>query len=230
MLRFSLLLVVALTACELAQDCYGQHCPPIGSSYLSEISLKSHKQGELTLRVEHIKTGGRLKESYQFYLLAYLAKDSKTLPTPPEEGQKSRYGDEMFTEATSVVLDTSVVKRTADGYYKYSVTKNSAELAEELKSKLLEKSKKTVDGGWGRFEDRIRLAIFVPFLEDERYANLEGLPENRHECNYSGDRALVWQELPYNLSVHFYDFDTELLKKKAPYIQINGDQRKAPSY
>jgi len=227
-----LIFVVSVFASESSS--HAQHCLPIGSSYLSEISLKSLEKGKITLRVEHLKTGGRRKDSYQFYLLAYLDRNSEKFPTPLKKGERNKYGDQMFDESLSVVLDTSIAQRNEKGFYVYSMAKNSAELADELKTKLLAKSAKTVDGGWGRFEDQIRLAIFVPFLEDERYANLKGLPKDRHECNYANDRALIWQELPYRLSVHFYEFENKTVEKdkKTPksYIQINGDQRKKTSY
>ncbi|MEM7783266.1 MAG: hypothetical protein AAF939_04325 [Planctomycetota bacterium] len=225
---FGLLLIqLSLSFCNVA---VGQHCAPIGSSYLSKISFKSLRQGEISLEAEYLKTGGRRKESYQIYLLAYLEKDAASLPTPPKENQRARYGDELFSEEISFVLDTSIVKRDFDGFYQYNFTKNSTELATLFETKLMAKIEKKIDGGWGRYEEQIRLAIFIPFLEDTRYANLKGLPEDRHECNYSNDRALLWQELPYRISVHFYESTLDDKKPGKPYIQINGGQRKSPSY
>ena len=94
-----------------------------------------------------------------------------------------------------------------------------------FKETLLRKSSETDYSYSGFLNDQIRLAIFVPFLEDKRYANSDGLPDDRHECNYQSDRALVWQELPYQLKVS-YKKDRETNERQYR-IEIDGIQRKA---
>src|SRR4051794_22555604 len=76
-------------------------------------------------------------------------------------------------------------------------------------------------GGWGSFKDRFRLAVFIPFLEDRSYSVLDDLPEDKHECNYARERALLFQPLPYAFSIHFGTVQAVRLAEGDYYIQIN---------
>ena len=76
-------------------------------------------------------------------------------------------------------------------------------------------------GGWGYFKDRFRLAVFVPFLEDRTYSVLDSLPKDKHECNYTRRRALLFQQLPYAFSIHFGIVQAVQRAEGDYYIQIN---------
>jgi hypothetical protein len=63
----------------------------------------------------------------------------------------------------------------------------------------------------------------VPFLEDQTYSTSKELPEDRHECNYAKDRALLWQPLPYAFSIHYGIVQAVRLDEGLYHVQINGD-------
>jgi hypothetical protein len=77
-------------------------------------------------------------------------------------------------------------------------------------------------GGWKSYQDPIRLAVFIPFLEDETYSNLDGLPRDRHECNYAGEAALLFETLPQALTICFGIVQAVRLEDGAHYLQVNG--------
>lgn len=174
-----------------------QHCAPIVESYLSEISIKHNEERQaLDLTVEYSKAGGRPMSKYQIYLLAYLAKDDDHVPAP----LPAAFIDERVVR----VLHTEAIERNKDGNYDLRLRLNMNELAQKIiELGRLTEEDRVNHGGWGSFKDKFRLAVFVPFLEDSTYSVLDSLPEDKHECNYLDDRALLFQPLPYSFSIHF---------------------------
>ncbi|MCA9077258.1 MAG: hypothetical protein KDA93_19685 [Planctomycetaceae bacterium] len=210
----TLLLVIVLPGSTFAQ-----HCGPIMESYLSEISLKHTREGELVAHVEYCRGGGNPQEAYQIHLLAYLDKHAATIPTPVAEDAEPKMGDELFDESNVWVLETKRIELGEDGCYDYEFKYDSKVLADQLISHLMSEEEVNDRERWGEIRSQIRFAVFIPFLDDQRYANLEGLPEDRHECNYGRRRALVWQQLPYRISLHRFAGD-----EPKYWIQIKGDQ------
>jgi len=203
----------------LPQTGFSQHCAPIGQSYLSEISLKEQQDDFVTAHIEYCKRGGNTQDVYQIYLLAYLEKNADTIPTPVSEDAKQALGEPLFDENSVIVLETKLIERNEEGCFDYDYSQESDVLIEQLISELMSEEEVNDRESWGEIKSPIRLAVFIPFLEDERYASLEGLPEDRHECNYRNRRALVWQRLPYRINLHRYSG-----KKPKYWMQINGDQ------
>ena len=97
----------------VAQSCLAQHCAPIRESYLSEISVKSDATS-IKVRVEYTKRGGRPKEHYQAYLLAYLEKHESKIP--PHETKP------LIDEQVILSLHTQLIKRDTEGRYEMEVT------------------------------------------------------------------------------------------------------------
>lgn len=205
---------------QAGQSLQAQHCAPIVESYLSEISVK-HVDESIAVRVEYAKNGGRPKARYQAYLLAFLEKNrAEAVAAAPKP---------MINQEVVEILHTQLIERNQDGFYGMEVKLNRDELAKKMiKFARLTEKDRTSNGGWGQYNDKIRLAVFIPFLEDQRYANLKGLPEDKHECNYLNERALLFQELPYSFSIHFGVVQAVELKEGKFHIQINGDKLNKP--
>ncbi len=192
-----------------------QHCPPIVESYLSQVSIKHDaKDQALELKLEYSKTGGQPKQKYQIYLLAYLEKNAHRVP--------ARRAADLIDKEVVRVLHTQAIERNDRGTYEFQRRLNMTELAKGIieLGRFTEKDRES-PGGWGSFKDKFRLAVFVPFLEDRTYSVLDGLPAEKHECNYTGERALLFQPLPYSLSIHFGTVLGAQLAEGAYYIQIN---------
>ncbi len=206
-------IAVFLVGCLCAVEGGAQHCAGITESYLSLVSLKQ-KDESIQVAVEYQKQGGRQKEAYQAYLLAYLAKRAGRIPL--EAPQDTIDTSEM------VILHTQLIKRSEEGNYDMKFKTSSKEFVKSLVTHgLLTEPTDRVAAAAGFYDsdDKIRLAIFIPFLEDEKYSVLEGLPEDRHECNYSNERALLFQPLPYLLTVRRF------VSRPVCSIVINSDQR-----
>ena len=200
------------------QSGYAQHCAPIVESYLSEISVK-HVDESVAVRVEYTKNGGQPKARYQAYLLAYLEKNRAEVPAALPKP--------VINQDVAVILHTQLIERNQKGLYDMVVRLNRDELARKMiKQGRLTNQDRTNYGGWGQYNDKIRLAVFIPFLEDQQYSNLKGLPEDKHECNYSGERALLFQELPYSFSIHFGIVQAVRLEEGKFHLQINSDKPK----
>lgn len=193
-----------------------QHCAPIVESYLGLVAVK-HSPDGIVFQAEYAKTGGRAKSKYQAYLIAYFERDRNQVPA---EAPKP-----LLDTPAAIVLQTQLIQKDAQGRYPMEFKFEDDELAQ----KMIEHGKLTVDdqadyGGWGEYRDRIRTAIFIPFLEDEEYSTLKGLPADKHECNYPMQRALLFQELPYSFSIHFGIVQAIRREQGKHFIQINGDQ------
>ncbi|MCC6126965.1 MAG: hypothetical protein IT426_18550 [Pirellulales bacterium] len=193
-----IILLAVLCCCVLTvAPAKAQHCPPIWESYLSRISIEHDaKTRAIDLKVKYSKLGGRAMPKYQIYLLAYLEQNERRVPAPLPA--------DFIDKQVVRVLHTQAVERNADGSYDFALRLNANELAKKFieHGRLTEKDRKN-PGGWGYYEESFRLAIFIPFLEDRTYSVLENLPEDRHECNYLQERALLFQPLPYSLGIHF---------------------------
>ena len=193
-----------------------QHCPPIVESYLSQVSLQHDATDQaLDLKLEYSKNGGQPKLKYQVYLLAYLEKNAHRVPAPLPE--------DLIDKQVVRVVHTQAIERNDGGTYELEWHPNTNELAKALIEigRFTEKDQES-PGGWGSFKDKFRLAVFIPFLEDRTYAILDGLPEDKHECNYTAERALLFQPLPYALSIHFGTVQGVRLTEGSYYIQINA--------
>lgn len=205
--------VVLLLAISATAE--AQHCAPIYESYLSEISVKKSEE-TIRFRFEYMLQGGRGQNAYQAYVLAYLERDAARVPAPAP--------DDLIDPAAAVVLHTQRIQRNERGSFDLEFHIDGDELARKMiaHGRLTEKDR-TEHGGWGVYQERVRIAVFVPFLEDRTYSVMDGLPEDRHECNYGGDRALLFQTLPYRMSIHFGIVRAASVPEGVFRIEINGE-------
>ncbi|MDF1798671.1 MAG: hypothetical protein P1V81_05810 [Planctomycetota bacterium] len=212
-LRF-VLLASLLTL--LGQPALAQHCAPVVESYLSEVSLK-RVDGQLELRAEYTLDGGRGQDAFQAYVLAYLERDAARVPAPA-------LADSIGPEA-ALVLHTQVIERSDDGAFDLAFEIDEGELAKLMIAHgKLGEDDRVETGGWGAYRDRVRLAVFVPWLDDEQHSVLEGLPEDRHCCNYSHAPELLFQSLPYRLRISYGIVKAHRLEDGAFAIEIHGDR------
>jgi hypothetical protein len=192
-----------------------QHCPPIGESYLSQVSIKHDAEDQaLDLKLEYSKTGGQPKEKYQIYLLAYLEKNADRVPAPIPADPIDRQ--------VVCVLHTQAIEGNDRGTYEFQRRLPMTELAKSVieLGRLTDKDQDDF-GGWGVFKDRFQLAVFIPYLDDQKYSVLDELPAEKHKCPTAGQRELLFQQLPYSLSIHFGTVLGAELPKGAYHIQIN---------
>ena len=171
-------IVVGLLFGSIASPLLAQHCPGILESYLSGISVKREDES-IKIAAEYRKSGGRDKARYQAYLVAYFEKDAGKFVT--------REPKERVDLERVAVLHTQLIEKNRDGGYDLAFTMSERELANTMLRHGEANSKEKMPK-WpvGTYKDNFRMAIFIPFLEDSKYSVLKGLPEDRHECNYSG--------------------------------------------
>lgn len=201
----SIRLLLALGCCLLGlsftKNAVAQHCAPLFESYLNELSIREIDES-LELQFVYAKTGGQHKRTYQAYLVAFLDEDFDP---------KHIEGD-IIDPNSMVVLKTSLIERKGETEGRYAF-KYSGEL-KELSDKLLELRKRRQANSEKQDDSEenaqaseekapviLRMFFFVPYLEDETYSTLEGLPEEKHECNYRGAKALIIQKLPYEIVI-----------------------------
>jgi hypothetical protein len=167
--------------------------------------------------LEYTIEGGRGQDAYQAYLLAYLEKDAARVPAPAPA--------DLVDKDAALILHTQVIKRNKAGTFDLEFEMSDDEFAKKVIAgkKLTDKDREAF-GGWGVYKDRIRIAVFVPLLDDKKYSVLEGLPEDRHYCNYENDRALLFQALPFRLSMHFGVVRAWDTAAGTYAIEINGDR------
>ena len=195
MLRSYFAAVLLIASIANLQSLMGQHCPAIVESYLESISVKHIDEG-ISLAIDYKKSGGQPKEAYQAYVVAYS--DSNTNRLAEMSPQKA-----IETKVITVV-HTQLAKRQENGCYGIQCTLKTSDLvATLLKDSQIDLEKIHDVGGWKSFKGRIRLAVFVPFLEDEKFSTIEGLPESKHECNYLGEDGLIFEILPQTFTFHF---------------------------
>lgn len=206
-------LATPLILLALSQSARAQHCAPIRQSFLSEVSIKWVKNS-LRMRFEYTKHGGIAKDAYQAYIVAYLEKDAKQVPAPKGKG--------VLDAKASLVLHTQLIRRNAQGVYDLEYAIDDDNLVKRVIKHMGLGAKDRNDwNDWRNYKDLIQIAVFIPFLDDKKYSNLKGLPKDRHECNYGGERALLFQTLPYRL-----DFMTARTKEltRRVWVGINGDK------
>jgi hypothetical protein len=210
------LFVFAICSLFNTNDAFGQHCPPIVESYLSGTTVKRSGKG-IEFQFAYTKTGGQTKEAFQAYVLAYAdaSADEVEKLTP----QKA------IEQGLAKVIHTQLTKREESGTYNITCNLVTEDFtAKMLEAKLIDKSRATNTGGWKSFDDDLRLAVFIPFLDDEKYSALEGLPEDTHECNYRGDAALLFQPTTQKLSIRFGVVQATKLDDGIHYIELNGQR------
>ena len=191
-----------------------QHCPPIVESYLSATSVKRNDEG-LEFSVTYSKTGGRPKAAYQAYLVAFPTKNAATVTqlTPQQAIAKKHVA----------IIETKVIKIDRNREYQFKFQIETEDFVEKLlKEKLIARNRISNLGGWKSFDDQIQLAVFIPFLEDEKYSVLDELPGDSHECNYRGDSALLFEPFGPKLEVCYGVVQATKLKDGEHYIQLNG--------
>jgi hypothetical protein len=175
-------------------------------------------ESSVEFRLEYTKRGGQPKARYQAYLLAYLDKNASHVP--------AEAAHDLIDKESMLVLHTGPIERNENGTYEFHFKIDADELAKKViaHAGLTEKDRES-SGGWGSYKGKVRIAVVVPFLEDEKYSVLSGLPEDKHECNYANDQALLFQELPGALSIHFGIVDGTELPPETHKIKVNGDKR-----
>lgn len=216
MLRSYFAAVFLIASIANVQALMGQHCPPIVESYLESVSVKHIDEG-ISLAIDYKKSGGQPKEAYQAYVVAYSHFDTNKLAEmSPQES--------IETKVASVV-HTQLAKRQENGCYGIQCTLKTSDLVTTLlKDSQIDIEKIDNVGGWKSFKGRIRLAVFIPFLEDERFSVIEGLPEDKHECNYVGEDGLIFETLPQTFTFHFGIVQAVRLPEGEYYVQINGNR------
>lgn len=209
----SLSLAFLAIAC-LAPSVVAQHCAPITESYLSGIQIARQTDG-LTLSLEYSKTGGRRHPAYQAYLLAYPESlQAKVAELTPQQA---------IEQQLVTVVETRLLPRNEAGKYALQWELKTEPLVKQLKSSGVISEERVNDvGGWKSFQERIRLAVFIPFLEDEKYSQLDQLPADRHECNYAGEAALLFETLPQSLTICFGVVQAVRLAEGVHYLELNG--------
>jgi len=200
----------------MCQPVVAQHCAPIYESYLNAISLERSEDG-IEFRVQYKVRGGAGQDAYQAYVLAYLERDAARVPAPSP-------GD-YIDKSVAFVLHTQLIKRNEKGVFDLEYQIDGNELAKKMIAhRRLTESDRMENGGWGVYRDRVRIAVFVPWLDDEKYSVIEGLPEDRHCCNYSHAPELLFQTLPYRLTIHFGIVKAWSVEEGTFVIEINGDR------
>ncbi len=183
-------LTFAFVACLFTcGQCAAQPCPPISESYLSGTAVKRSKDG-LDFQIAYSKSGGQRKESYQAYILAYADISSeKIAKLTPQQAIK---------DGSATIIHTQISSRDNSGEYQIDFQLDRKKFVEKMLT--AKQIAKTDDGGWG-WDNEVRLAVFIPFLDDKEYSVLEGLPRDKHECNYRDDSALLFQPISQKLLI-----------------------------
>jgi hypothetical protein len=196
----------------------GQHCPPIVESYVSGLGVKRTKNG-IDFQFTYTKTGGQTKDAFQAYILAYP--DSKT------EAIEKLTPQHAIESGLATIAHTCIAKTNGSGDYTFGYSLDTETFVSAmLNRKLITKSRTTNAGGWKAYDGEIRLALFVPFLDDKKYSVLGELPDDKHECNYRGDSALLFQPITQKLSIRFGVVQAVKLDAGKHYIEINGNRPK----
>jgi hypothetical protein len=209
--------------CSWSPFLRAQHCAPILDSYLSSVSLDRTAEDQFELSIRYHKSGGKAMTAYQIYLVAFRARDVAKFPVPLEGANPRVLGETLIDPSCTVILDTKLIRRDDEGKYTYEYSVDSEKLAEKMVKSLFKEEGETQDlKRWQPIGDPIRLAVFVPFLADRKYSNDAAFPQDddaRHECNYGNWRALLIQELPFELSlVSNRDMETLEVPKGPPWL------------
>jgi hypothetical protein len=207
MLNKILTLFVFFSCNLLPELTVAQHCPPILESYLSSVIAKRSKDG-VAFTFSYAKSGGQPKAAYQSYILVYADADAgKISELTPQKA---------IADGIATVLHTQIAKGNNEGNYEFECKLDVESFVSGMqKSGKLSKDKAKNFGSWKRYPT-LRLAVFIPFLDDKEYSVLKELPDDRHECNYNGDAALLFQPLTQQLTVRKYE------KSGKHTVSLNG--------
>jgi hypothetical protein len=198
----------------MANHAIAQHCAPIVESYLSTIDIQRTKTG-FDFEFQYSKTGGQRKTAYQAYLLVYTdSNEDRIAKMTPQQA---------ISENLATVVNTQLAKRNDSGRYEIRWPLDTKTFVQKLLSEKLISMDRVEDaGGWKGYQDKIRLAVFIPFLDDKEYSVIEGLPDNKHECNYRGDAALLFETIQTKIDIRFGIVQAIKLQDGEHYIQLNG--------
>jgi len=99
-----------------------------------------------------------------------------------------------------------------------------SELAKKIIAglKLTAGSDSTIVGGWGNYNEKFKIAVFVPLLDDSINSTSNLLPVDKHECNYDKLPYLLYQPLPYTFEIKFGSVMGRIFEKGKYYIHINN--------
>ena len=200
----------------IATSANAQRDPPIVESYLSSTSVQRVDNG-LKWTLSYTKTGGQPKAAYQYYVIAYSDRHRNQIAgLTPQEAIASNF---------ATILETRIANRDNDGRYNFEFTIKTGEFVKKMKGEKQIADDRTNNlGGWKSFEDQIQLAIFIPFLDDQEYAVLEGLPQDKNDGNYRGDSALLFETVTQRLQVCFGIVQAAQIKEGQFYLQLNGNR------
>lgn len=209
---FILRLGILLAFC---QPLVGQHCAPVFESYLNEISI--HRSGDkINFQLQYTLEGGHGQEGFQAYALAYLERDAFRVPAPKPSN--------IIDSEVVLVLNTQLIQKNASGTFDIAFEMNGTDLAKKMIAhRKLGSGDRVLNGSWVAYKDRIRIAIFIPKLEDLEYSVIEGLPEDRHCCTISDVPALLLQELPYRFSFRSAKTTSPDVEATDFIMEVNGD-------
>ncbi len=153
-----------------------------------------------------------MKSAYQAYLLAYPGKFKGEIEKAAP--QKS------ITEKHAFIVQTVLANKNESGEYEFAFQLKTKTLVQQLfDANLISHNEVDDFGGWKRFSEPIRLAVFIPFLADKEYSTLAELPAEKHECNYSAAPALLFESLSSELDVCFGIVQAVQLKEGEYYIE-----------
>ena len=193
---------------------YGQHCPPIYISKIDSISLK-HQGKDLHIQFDYLKFGGQYMPDYQIYLVAYLDKTEEIANELCEREKGFRtipchiYNREVMTILKRDILSCNVGKYDLkEEAYRYSYTLDIP--MDDMVDKLSILAP-TIEGNY------FKIAIFIPYLDDDKHTIDVPLPSNTHECIYGKEAFLFFSPLPYQFSVNIVD----KIKGSRHYIEID---------
>ena len=212
----SFLVALILLGLLATSSATAQRDPPIVESYLDSTSVERIDNG-LKWNFSYTKTGGQIKKAYQYYVLAYSDRhNNKIAKLPPQEA---------IAQKLVCVLETKIAKRNKEGKYRFELKIDANELVDQMKKENQIADERTRDvGGWKSFDDQIRLAIFIPFLDDLKYSNLEGLPADKNDGNYGADPALLFETTTQRLELCYGIVQAVRLKEGQYHIQLNGNR------
>jgi hypothetical protein len=219
----TVMLLAFVLGCSSSPFVAAQHCAPILDSYLSSVSLDRTAEDQFKLSIRYHKSGGKAMNAYQMYLVAYRARDLAKFPPALEESKPRELGEPLIDPSCTVIIDTKLIRRDEKGDYTYEYSVDSDALAKKLVDSFFTEERVKQDlKRWQPIGDSIRMAVFVPFLADRKYSNDAAFPQDddaRHECNYGNWRALLIQELPFELSlVSNRDMETRQVPKGPPWL------------
>lgn len=190
---------------------WAQHCGPLTESYLEECTMK-HREKNLLVRCTYHKVGVT-HPAYQAYLVAFLHRDQERLLAEQTKP--------TIDLSKMLILNTKVIAENAEEQtYLYEASFSDAELIDKLKDWLATQDENPLKAPKSGAMVDFRLALYIPYLEDTEHSNLEGLPGERHECNYRDEKGLLFQPLPTLLRL-------QRTSSSSPryWLEFNSDHR-----